>query len=91
MAAINLAPLSIKSVSAERFSEMLNILPPMTWNGLGTSTETFKMSEFEYCDITTVFCRIGTNHFELKADYRISHREIEEFCKAHQVNPPVSA
>src|SRR5580658_5738349 len=50
---------SAKAVSAERYNAMLNILPPLNWCGIGSSTESFRMSEMLDIDTVVIFCRIA--------------------------------
>lgn len=52
-----------KEITAERFDEMLNVLPPMAWQRHG-SWERFLMCEFEHGTFTTQFLRVGDRHFE---------------------------
>jgi Protein of unknown function (DUF1419) len=73
--------LTIRRIDRQRFDDMLNMLPPVSWMG-GSHAESFKMSECDHGDITTIFCRIGSDHFELKGDIRSSHRAIVERCRS---------
>ena len=54
---------TMQEVTAERFDEMLCVLPPMQWHRAKTS-ESFKMSEITAGDITACFVRIGGRFFE---------------------------
>jgi hypothetical protein len=71
-------------IDRQRFADMLNILPPISWVGIGSQTESFRLSECVDGDITRIFCRIGLDHFELTGDIRSSHYSIVEQCRAFQ-------
>ena len=71
-----------KAVSAERYNDMLNILPPLNWCGIGSSTESFRMSEMLDIDTVVIFCRIGSQHFELVAGDRVTHHLAIAHCTA---------
>jgi hypothetical protein len=73
--------LPIRRINRQRFDDMFNMLPPVSWMG-GGYAESFMMSECDHGDITTIFCRIGSDHFELKGDIRSSHRAIVERCRS---------
>lgn len=73
---------AVTPITAARFDHLLNVLPPVDWQGLGTFAESFKMSEFLHGDITTVLCRIGVHHFHMTAHYRVPHGLIVEHCRA---------
>ena len=79
-----IVPGSIKRIGPERFDSMLNILPPAHWCGVGCFAESFKLCELNYGDITTVFCRLGAAHFELKADIHTPHTQVVAHCSAFQ-------
>jgi hypothetical protein len=66
-------------ISAERFNEMLNILPPMKWRG-SRGQQTFMMCEFTYADITTIFCCLGERYFEMSDSFTLTHQNIVERC-----------
>ena len=52
-------------ITAERFEEMLCVLPPVGWER-GESAEVFKMSEPTSGEITAIFCRLGDRYFEMQ-------------------------
>ena len=72
----------VTPIDAARFDHFLNVLPPVDWQGLGGFAESFKMGEFLHGDITTVLCRIGSQHFHMTAHYRVPHRVIVEHCRS---------
>ena len=67
-------------ISAERFHEMLNILPPHDWSG-HEGAQSFKMSEFVYGSVTTIFCQLGTKYYELAGSCRLTHQDILSRCR----------
>lgn len=50
-----------EEISAERFHEMLNILPPMGWK-TDSDGESFKMCEYTAGRVTAIFVRIGERY-----------------------------
>jgi len=67
-------------ITEERFSEMLNVLPPDDWARGGT-TESFKMCEKMMGVYTSIFCRIGDRYFEMMDDYKTRHDVIRDMCR----------
>jgi Protein of unknown function (DUF1419) len=67
-------------ITEERYWEMLEILPPVSWVHGAASTESFKMSERMYGDITAIFCKIGNRYFEMSDNIRMPHAEIVKRC-----------
>jgi hypothetical protein len=68
-------------ISAERFDEMLNILPPRDWRG-SRGAQSFKMSELIYDDIAVIFAERNGHYFELRDSCRLPHAEIMSKCAA---------
>ena len=66
-------------IDRERWNEMLNVLPPIQWKN-ERAAETFKMSEMTSGMITTIFCRIGENYFELSDNVNTPHDKIASAC-----------
>lgn len=59
----------LEEVTAERYDEMLNILPPLRWkqnNGI----ESFFMSEFDRGNYTRQFATLSGRYFTKIVDYR---------------------
>lgn len=73
--------MSVRRIDRQRFEHMLNILPPASWMGIGTHAESFRISEGVSADIATFYCRVGTDHFELKGDVRSSHGAVVACCQ----------
>jgi hypothetical protein len=69
-------------ITEERYWEMLEVLPPVSWVHGSSETESFKISERLYGDITAIFCRIGNRYFELSDSIRLPHAEIVKRCSA---------
>lgn len=66
-------------ITKEKFIEMLEILPPLHWRFSGNS-ESFKLSEFTCGSITSIYCRIGTDYWQLRDHYALSHEIIVDRC-----------
>jgi hypothetical protein len=73
--------MSVRRIDRQRFERMLNMLPPASWMGIGTHAESFRTSEGISADITTFYCRIGADHFELTGDVRSSHGAVAARCR----------
>jgi len=69
-------------ITADRYMEMLEVLPPVAWRGIGTEEETFKLSERTSGNITAIFCRIGERHFEMQDSIHMKHDDIITACRA---------
>jgi hypothetical protein len=70
-----------KEITAARYLEMLNILPPVDFDGSAVR-QTFKMSELIDDDTATIFCHVNGRYFELQDNRRLTHREILAKCSA---------
>lgn len=79
-----------KRVTESRFLEMLNVLPPENWVR-GNGCESFKMCEYEYDNVTTIFARIGGEYYEMAGRASMPHHEIVEACKLLGCLPEVNA
>jgi len=66
-------------ITAERWDELLNILPPMKWRG-GEHSESFMISEATVINLHCILCRIGERYFELTDRRSLSHEEIVAKC-----------
>lgn len=53
----------LKQIDAERYFEMMEILPPQRMFNAGVAT-VFTMSEYQYGNITTFFAECGRTYFE---------------------------
>lgn len=62
-------------VSAERYWDMLEILPPDGFVGTGHE-ESFKLSERTAGNITAIFARVGDRYFELADSVFMKHADI---------------
>lgn len=52
-----------KKITAERFEEMLNCLPPQAWV-INDTWQAFRLSEYTYSYYTMHFVKLGGNYFE---------------------------
>jgi hypothetical protein len=78
---------TMNSITGERFAEMLNILPPLNWHGIGDSAESFRVSEMLDCNTVTIFVRLGSpwpapKYFELVAGDGVTHQMAVSHCAA---------
>lgn len=74
-------------ITEERYTEMLNVLPPVAWTN--ANGESFKISERLAGAVTAIFVRIGERYVTFHDDIRTPH---EECCRRAaeflQSNPP---
>lgn len=68
-------------IDAERFDELLNMLPPQRWVRGGT-TESFRICEAVTGDLYTFCVRLGDRHFTLTERGGTSHDELVRLCSA---------
>lgn len=66
--------------SADRFHEMLEMLPPVGWRLTGNE-ESFKFLERKAGRITSIFVRIQSRHFEFADDCTLTHAACIERVK----------
>lgn len=66
-----------EEITAERFQEMLNILPPVGWRNTSNG-EVFRMSEHLAGNITSIFVRIGERYVTFADRRSMPH---EECCR----------
>lgn len=62
-------------VSAERFDEMLNVLPPSRWYR-GERTEWFHLCEYLDNDLVMWLARIGDRYYEFHDTPRLTQADI---------------
>jgi hypothetical protein len=67
-------------INEARFMEMLEVLPPVNWICDGES-ESFKLSERTYGNITAIFVRIEARYFELSDSIFLNHEQIIAKCQ----------
>ena len=68
-----------QSVTAEKFEEMLNILPPVNWAG-GGGSESFMVSELITHNLATYYVRLGSAHFSLVEETGKTHQQLVAMC-----------
>lgn len=69
-----------EKITERQFFEMLEVLPPVSWVNHG-DTESFKMAERTYADITGIYCRIGEKYFYMSDSITTSHEFIVDKCR----------
>lgn len=69
------------AITAERFEEMLCVLPPEDWEQ-GSDWEVFKLTERTSGTVTAIFCRLGEQFFELADCFLTPSDEIVSKCRA---------
>lgn len=79
-----------KEITAERWHEMLNILPPQKWQTVA-GVELFRMMEYTTGNITAHFARVNGRHFtgerRSTADYRTLAAEVSLAMLRLTLNP----
>lgn len=65
----------VKEIDAERFNDMLEILPPLDWH-IGDYYQSFKMAEMLCGNVTSIFAKSGDRYFELSDRVTLTHQEI---------------
>lgn len=65
----------VVEISEERWMDMLEILPPMAWVRENT-TESFKMIERDFDNVTGCYVRIGSRFFNLAHRDKTPHAEL---------------
>jgi hypothetical protein len=69
-------------ITAERWDEMLGVLPSVAWKNDGAH-ESFKISERTAGSITAIFVRIDDRYFELSDTITLPHRECVKRVLQH--------
>jgi len=68
-------------ITAERFDEMLNCLPPERWTH-GAGSESFRMSERLVGPIASFFLRIGDLFWQINEDQSTTHDELLKIARS---------
>ena len=63
-------------ISAEQYEDALEALPPQDWRGAGSREESFKFMERYAGRVTSIYARVGANHFRFRDIYTLPHSEI---------------
>lgn len=69
------------AISEERYIDMLEVLPPVAWYGIGSAEESFKLSERTSGNITAIFCRLDERYFEMQDSIFMKHADIVTACR----------
>lgn len=72
-----------REITQEKFTEMLCILPPVSWHH-DSHGESFKMSERQAGFVTAIYVRIDQRFFEFHDDIRTPHADC---CKRVTQSP----
>jgi hypothetical protein len=67
-------------INAERWEEMLNVLPPKRWMQDGEG-ESFKFMEMTWGDLGLIFCRLGEDYWEFTDSHSLTHEQICQKCR----------
>lgn len=71
-------------ITEEQYSDALEVLPPQNWQGIGTAEESFKFLERYAGRVTTIYARLGNNHYRFRDVYTLPHSDIMAKVKAVQ-------
>lgn len=72
-AAANYQPVS--EITEGRFTDMLEVLPPMDWQG-SPESQLFKLSEMYSGNITDIFAQYRTRFFTMRNEVTLTHEDI---------------
>ncbi|WP_426575602.1 hypothetical protein ACP179_01775 (plasmid) [Xenorhabdus stockiae] len=71
----------VERVSAAKYIDQLEVLPPLDRQG-DYGSESFKIREMYTGNITDIYVKIGTEHFTLRDHVSLSHSEIRQRVRA---------
>lgn len=74
-----------ETITAERFDEMLNMLPPAKWQH-SPGAESFMIPEAIAGSLHTFGVRIGSDFYAITEDCRISHADLVAACLNAKTN-----
>ncbi len=69
-------------ITKERYSEMLECLPPVQWTR-SDDGESFKMAERTFGDITACFVKKNDKFFEMMGRVSTPHTQLLSCCKSN--------
>ncbi|EDW9825518.1 hypothetical protein GTR05_004746 [Salmonella enterica] len=67
----------VTEITEERFTDMLEVLPPLDWQGTPDS-QSFKMMEMYSGNITDIFAQVGPRYFQMRNHVTLTHEQIIE-------------
>jgi hypothetical protein len=70
-----------REITAERFHDMLNVLPPCKWRGIGAAFESFHVSERLSGNVVSWFCRLSDRYFQVDQLSTIPRAELERMVR----------
>jgi hypothetical protein len=76
-------PKAPQEITAERFTDMLNVLPPCRWHGVGELVESFHVSERLSGNVVSWFLRLGERYFQIDADATLTREELTRMVRQH--------
>jgi len=71
-----------QEITRERFWDMLEVLPPCKWQGMGQRFESFHVSERLSGDVVSWFCRVGERYFQVDQESTLPRGELERMVSA---------
>lgn len=72
----------VTEISAERYNDMLEVLPPLDWNfNESGGPQSFKLAEMYCGNVTAIFAQYGDRCFELRDRVTLTHQAIIERVK----------
>ena len=81
----------LADVTEERFTDALNVLPPVGWT-THRGVESFRISERLWGNLTDIYVRLGDRYFKLTDDIRLPAATITERVHAFIIaNPAVAS
>lgn|GEM_PF-983573 len=67
--------LPVAEITEARFTDMMEVLPPMDWQG-SPDSQSFKLMEMYSGNITDIFAQYGTRYFRLRDHATLTHEQI---------------
>lgn len=80
----------IEEITAERFDDGLNVLPPCAWTR-ARGAESFKISERIAGSVTAIYAAMGGRYFRFQDSIRMPHTDICERVAAFIADNPATA
>lgn len=72
-----------QEISEERYHEMLNVLPPCRWHGIGELFESFHVSERLSGNVVSWFVRYDERFFQIDDDATKTREELLAAVRAY--------
>lgn len=69
----------VQEISADRYTDQLEVMPPQDWKSLGEGIgESFKSAERWSGDVTSIFASVQGRYFEFRDRHTLTQAEILE-------------